>query len=130
MENATQERARLSFDLGDDEDEGLSRKEIITKKVQEVSEKSGFTATSRAAPRSEKTPAPKSGAGAARRDRRRRSKTGRTYPFNTKLREETYQTICSLADAATIKENRPVSLAESIERGVEALQGKRTLLAE
>ena len=74
MENATQERARLSFDLGDDEDEGLSRKEIITKKVQEVSEKSGFTATSRAAPRSEKTPAPKSGAGAARRDRRRRSR--------------------------------------------------------
>ncbi len=123
MQNAPQDRAKLSFDLGDDGDAELSKKEAITQKVHEISEKSGFKATSARSPSSEKAPAArKNSQPAARSDRRRRAKSGRTYPFNTKIREETYDDICSMADAATALENRPVSLAEIIERGVDALK--------
>ncbi len=124
MQNIQQDRAKLSFDLGDDEDAKLSQKEIITKKVHEISEKSGFKATSAPSAAPERPPAParKSSQAAPRGDRRRRAKSGRTYPFNTKIKEETYDDICGLADAATARENRPVSLAEIIERSVDALK--------
>ncbi|MGB4057583.1 MAG: hypothetical protein WBK77_05825 [Alphaproteobacteria bacterium] len=124
MQNIQQERAKLNFDLGDDEDAKLSQKEIITKKVHEISEKSGFKAMSAPLVPLEKSPplARKSSQSTVRGDRRRRAKSGRTYPFNTKIKVETYDDICSLADAATVQENRPVSLAEIIERSVDALK--------
>ncbi len=126
MQNAPQERAKLSFDLRDDEDAKLSEKEAITQTVREISEKSGFkaTATPSASPEKPPGPARKNSQSSARGDRRRRAKSGRTYPFNTKIKEETYNDICSLADAATARENRPVSLAEIIERSVDVLKNQ------
>lgn len=125
-------RARLSFDLEEDD---LSQpsveasKEAVEKKVQEISKKSGFTATvaPKAAPAPVVVPpvADLQTAGDFKKIRRR-AKTGRTYPFNTKLKEETYETICTLADNFTEKEGRPVSLAEVIERGMELLKKKQS----
>lgn len=111
------ERAKLSLDF-DDAEEGssLSRPEIDLR-VKRISEESGFhsraplsaPAKSEAAP----TLAPK---------RRTRFKTGRTYPFNTKIKPVTYELICQLSDEATEQEQRPVSMAEIIERALDALQ--------
>lgn len=124
MQNVTPDRAKLSFDIGDDENSKPSQKEVITQKVHEISEQSGFKAISAPRPSAEKTApaARKNSQPTARGDRRRRAKSGRTYPFNTKIKQETYDDICSLADAATAQEKRPVSLAEIIERGVDALK--------
>ena len=58
--------------------------------------------------------------------RRARARTGRTHAFNTRIKPETYQDICTLADEATQQEDRPVSLAEIIERGIEALKANKT----
>lgn len=136
MDNNTQApetRARLSFDL-DDEDVSSSpiaqEKEMVVRKVQEISRKSGFTAT--VAPRAEPEPiiVPAAAIDMTVNDglkkTRRRAKTGRTYPFNTKLREATYEDICMLADKASEKEGRPVSLAEIIERGMDLLKKKQS----
>lgn len=129
---SSETRARLSFDLEDDEPNApvlAQPKEAVVKKVQEISQKSGFTAT--VAPRAEPAPIiiPAAAMDAAASDIqkkvRRRAKTGRTYPFNTKLRESTYEDICLLADDASEKEGRPVSLAEIIERGTELLKKKQ-----
>jgi hypothetical protein len=133
MENmkSSEPRARLSFDL--DEDDFLPSavepsKELVEKKVQEISKKSGFTAT--VAPK--EVPAsivvPPVAVMQTTPDFkkiRRRAKTGRTYPFNTKLKEETYESICTLADSLTEKEGRPVSLAEVIERSIDLLKKKQ-----
>ena len=87
------ERAKLSLDF-DDAEEGrpLSRPEI-DQRVQEISEESGFhsraplTAPFKSEVSSTNTP-----------KRRTRFKTGRTYPFNTKIKPETYELICLLSD--------------------------------
>lgn len=126
-------RARLSFDLDDEEFSPPpvveQPKEVIEKKVEEISKKSGFTATvspKKVAVAPIIVPAPVQAQemdGGARKVRRR-AKTGRTYPFNTKLKEDTYNMICELADHATEKEGRPVSLAEIIERSIDLLEKK------
>ncbi|MDD3020656.1 MAG: hypothetical protein PHX61_06710 [Alphaproteobacteria bacterium] len=126
-------RARLSFDLDDEEFSAPpvveQPKDVIEKKVEEISKKSGFTATVSPkkmvpAPVTIPPPASVQEISGETRKVRRRAKTGRTYPFNTKLKEETYNLICDLADQATEKEGRPVSLAEIIERSVDLLEKK------
>jgi len=109
-ETPDQGRAKLSFDLDEDD----SSSESIDHKIQQISKKSGFTA--RAVPTEDLGPIQKRA--------RHRAKTGRTYPFNTKVRPETYEKICALADAATIREGRPISLAEIIERALKSLEEK------
>lgn len=108
-ETPDQGRAKLSFDLDED-----PSSESIDHKIQQISKKSGFTA--RAVPTEDLGPIQKRA--------RHRAKTGRTYPFNTKVRPETYEKICALADAATIREGRPISLAEIIERALKSLEEK------
>lgn len=126
-------RARLSFDLEEDDFSSPSveaSKEVVEKKVQEISKKSGFTATvaskTTSVPLIVPPPAADLQTAGDFKKIRRRAKTGRTYPFNTKLKEETYETICTLADSFTEKEGRPVSLAEVIERGMELLKKKQS----
>ena len=133
MENmkATETRARLSFDLDEEEFSPQpveQSKEVVVKKVEEISKKAGFTAT--VAPKEAPAPIVVPPAAVMQttpdfKKIRRRAKTGRTYPFNTKLKEETYETICLLADSLTEKEGRPVSLAEVIERSIELLKKKQ-----
>lgn len=109
-------RARLSFDF--DEEDDTQGKAFIDRKVEEISHQAGFTARRAPAPSvSVREDEPSQLA----RPRRRRAKTGRTFPFNTKIKPEIYDQICALADQATTEEGRPVSLAEIIERAVEAL---------
>jgi hypothetical protein len=115
-------RARLDFDLGDDEP--VISQETTHQKIQEISEKAGFNA--RAPRRSSVKPEvgnihmpPEA---LPERRRGRRTKTGRTLSFNTKIRPETYEKIRSLSDKATEREGRPVSFAEIIERGIEKLE--------
>jgi hypothetical protein len=111
-------RARLDFELGDDEP-SISP-EITDEKIREISEKAGFNA---GGPRrsSVKSEIAKPEVLPERR-RGRRTKTGRTLSFNTKIRPETYEKIRSLSDKATEREGRPVSFAEIIERGIEKLE--------
>ncbi len=111
MTQLQDDRAKLSLDFDEDDVTEPSREEI-DRKVREISEKSGFVSKSPSATNSQST---------LRRTRRSRAKTGRTYPFNTKIKPATYDLICDLADQATEQEGRPVSLAEIIERSVEAL---------
>ena len=133
MENikSIEPRARLSFDLDEDDFSPPSvepSKEVVEQKVQEISKKSGFTAT--VAPKESPAPIVVPPVSVLQtppdfKKIRRRAKTGRTYPFNTKLKEETYEAICMLADSLTEKEGRPVSLAEVIERSIELLKKKQ-----
>lgn len=117
MENG---RAKLSLDFDDDLE--TETKEEVDRKIREISEESGFISTS---PKPKKVSQPKKKINKKIKvDRRRRTKTGRTYPFNTKIKPETYDSICRLADNATEEEGRPVSLAEIIERSITALENK------
>ena len=100
------ERAKLNLNF-DDEPVSPTRAEI-DEKVREISEQSGFVSTAPAVKSQPSAPKP----------RRTRAKTGRTYPFNTKIKPETYDMICHLADTASEEEGRPVSLAEIIERSI------------
>ena len=50
--------------------------------------------------------------------RRRRRPTGRTYPFNTKLKPETYNLICELSDEMSDEQGRPISMAEVLEQAL------------
>lgn len=100
------ERAKLSLDF--DDDVIVEDRAEIDKKVREISEQAGFVSKS-----------PVAKPTAALRPRRTRAKTGRTYPFNTKIKPETYDMICYLADTASEEEGRPVSLAEIIERAID-----------
>lgn len=79
-------------------------------KLKEVSEASGFPS---------REPAPKK---PARRRARKRPTTGRTYPFNTKIRPETYDKIVELSEKSSEREGRIVSMAEIIERAIAALE--------
>ncbi|HEY5792230.1 MAG TPA: hypothetical protein VIS74_02965 [Chthoniobacterales bacterium] len=119
--NPNQEgRAKLNFELEEDDPE--VSKETVERKIQEISKKSGFTArASTGAPGEKPLPVLKKAAAIEERPRRRRAKTGRTYPFTTKIKPETYAKICTMADEATDREGRPVSLAEIIERALESL---------
>ena len=117
-------RARLDFDLGDDEPV-ISQETTHQKiqKIQEISEKAGFNAGAprRSSVKPEVANIHKPEVLLERR-RGRRTKTGRTLSFNTKIRPETYEKIRSLSDKATEREGRPVSFAEIIERGIEKLE--------
>lgn len=121
MSEEENERAKLSLDF-DSLEEGaeMSRPEI-DQRVKQISEESGFNSRAPIAEsaKSEITlpDQPK---------RRTRFKTGRTYPFNTKIKPETYDLICRLSDEATEREQRPVSMAEIIERSLEALKGEKS----
>ena len=117
-----EDRAKLSFDFEDEDD--TANKEQITRKIEEISEQSGFTARRAPARNNTNVTDQEADVAAARRPRRRRAKTGRTFPFNTKIKPEVYDKICELADMATEEEGRPVSLAEIIERSIEALEAK------
>jgi len=120
-ENAKITRQKLSFDLGDDEDDVFEPSpEEIKAKAKKISKKAGFTATSpkKVVNKNTQEKAP------VVPIRRTRARTGRTHAFNTRIKPETYNDICMLADQATVDEDRPVSLAEIIERGIEALKNK------
>jgi hypothetical protein len=111
------ERAKLSLDF-DDVEEGapMSRPEI-EQRVEQISEEVGFRSRSPlTAPAKSELTLPE------QPKRRTRIKTGRTYPFNTKIKPETYELICQLSDEATEAEQRPVSMAEIIERALDRMQ--------
>lgn len=128
MTNGIQnDRAKLSLDFDEDEDVQEPTREEIDRKIHEISEKSGFIGRAPAKSKEKKpgVSAPVLQETVTARRRRTRAKTGRTYPFNTKIKPETYDLICDMADASTEEEGRPVSLAEIIERAIDALQTKR-----
>lgn len=114
------ERSKLSFDLDEDSPAPITRKDV-TKKVEEISKQSGFMAKSpkaSQAPANAPEPQPQYPTG------RKRASTGRTTPFNTKLRPERFEEICQLQDRFTAEEGRPVGMAEVLERALDALQAK------
>ena len=121
---ADEGRARLSFEIEDDEPE--MSKEVTRQKIKQISEQSGWNARApRELPAKDAVPAEKGPETLKEhRHRGRRTKTGRTFPFNTKIKPETYDQIRSLADEATDKEGRPVSFAEIIERALDRLQSE------
>jgi hypothetical protein len=113
-------RAKLSFDI-DEEDDPEASKEAVERKIREISQQSGFTARAVARSAEKPTPVSKKAVTVAERPRRQRARTGRTHAFNTKIKPETYQQICTMADDATGREGRPVSLGEILERALECL---------
>ncbi len=117
------ERAKLSFGLDDEEPEQLSRSEHV-KKVEEVAKKSGFLTKSPMAKEQMNTPAPILSPLSDARTGRKRHTTGRTRPFNTKLRDETFDKINAFSDQFTEQDGRPVGQAEVIERALAALEEK------
>ena len=123
-------RAKLNLDFGDDDTPVvISQKSEVQKKVQEISERTGFLAKATPAKKAE----PEKGSSGqlpsndAARPSRKRAKTGRTHPFNTKIKPETYDELCRLADDATQEEGRPVSLAETLERAIDALKAREAV---
>jgi len=117
------ERAKLSFGLDDEEPEQLSRSEHV-KKVEEVAKKSGFLTKSPMAKEQVNAPAPMIAPLSDARTGRKRHTTGRTQPFNTKLRTETLDKINAFSDQFTEQDGRPVGQAEVIERALAALEEK------
>ena len=113
-------RQKLSFDLDDDNcaDQKESSSEEIKAKAIKIGKEAGFTAAVSSKSANENADYNRSVAPV----RRARARTGRTHAFNTRIKPETYEDICTLADQATLAEDRPVSLAEIIERGIEALK--------
>lgn len=119
--NAAVSRPKLNFAFDDDVPE---THEAVVAKVEEISEKAGFTARPARSPQKAKNvPEPKSSISAAKN---RRRWTGLTRPeaFNTKLREGYHQRIIALADLASEREGRMVTLAEIIERATELLEAE------
>lgn len=120
------ERAKLNFDLDDDDVSAAASlpREIVTQKIEEVSQKSGFIT------KSPKTSVQPSAAVLAPdpapmvRTGRKRASTGRTMPFNTRMRPERYDEICQLSDRFTAEEGRPVGMAEVLERALDALRSQ------
>jgi hypothetical protein len=117
------ERAKLSFELEDEEPEA---KQVFEQKIETISEKAGFARRQAPKPARQEPKAQAAASAVEERPRRQRARTGRTYPFNTRIRPDTYDTICRLADQATATEGRPVSLAEIIERAIASLEGGGT----
>lgn len=115
------ERAKLSFDLDDDDAPPPMTKEKIGQKIEEISQKSGFMAKSPKASQAN-NPVPVS---ASSRTGRKRALTGRTMPFNTKMRPERYDEICRFCDEFSTEEGRPVGMAEVLERAMDALKAQK-----
>ncbi len=106
-----EERAKLSLDL-----DGLESTPVASpdrSKIEEISETSGFK--SRAQPKTQPTKSPTK----PKTKARKRRTTGRTYPFNTKIKPEAYQLLGDLADTLSETEGRPVSMAEVLERALD-----------
>lgn len=116
MANDKQDQpARAALDLselGDAEPQPVRNDPGSIEKIKEVSEKAGFPS---------REPAVKQVKPAKSWRARTRPKTGRTYPFNTKIKPETYKLICELADTTSEREGRVVSMAEIIERAIDNL---------
>jgi hypothetical protein len=126
VQTAEAPRVKLNLDFGDDDTPSIAPpKADVEKKIQEISERSGFRAMSAPAKRTGVTEKAKKVIEEDMRPSRKRAKTGRTHPFNTKIKSITYDELCFLADSATQEEGRPVSLAEILERAVEALKIQR-----
>lgn len=106
-DNDTIDRAKLNFTFDDNHDE---EEKEIRKKIESISEEAGFNSRS---------PLNKPKTETHRVDRRTRTRTGRTYPFNTKIKPETYDDIVKISDQLSISEDRYVSLAEVIEKSIE-----------
>jgi len=119
------ERAKLSLNFDDDDALPDNTRAEIDRKIQEISEESGFVSKAPAVKSQNKSKSAKPKTQSVKK-RRTRAKTGRTYPFNTKIKPEIYDLICNIADTSTLEEGRPVSLAEVIERAVAALEIQRS----
>ena len=121
ISGAQEGRQRLSFDFDDDTE--LLDKEEVKRKIEDISEKAGFVSR---APKKREIDAQTqvSNTENAVRQRGFRARTGRTFSFGTKLREETYLKICALSDKASEDERRPVTIAEILERSIELLEKK------
>ena len=128
---ADKSRQRLALALDDLDNHVNSNPEVDTALLEEVSKAAGF---SRQAPINEKKPKSKPKSKPKATDKpeekqtieytRRRRATGRTHPFNTKVRPETYDLICQFSDKFSDEEDRPVSMAEVLERALKALGDK------
>ena len=121
------QRAKLNFDLEDDDSvvAPLSR-EIVTKKIEEVSQKAGFLAKSpKVKEQQKKTQTlPEPIPSHLHRRARKRASTGRTMPFNTRMRPERYDEICEFSDRYSEEEGRPIGMAEVLERAMDALKAQ------
>ena len=117
----TTERAKLNFSFKDASSQEV--KDEISRKVEAISREVGFNARVTPTPTASDTTDTQQHA-LPRTDRRARTKTGRTYPFNTKIKPETYDTIAALSDRMTEREGRYVSLAEVIEKAVALLDDR------
>ena len=115
IENKVSDRAKLNFSFDEEEN---SKKEEVKKKIEEISVKAGFNSKSPIKINREET----NGVSSEKIDRRARTRTGRTYAFNTKIKPETYQKIGYLSDKLSEEQGRYVSLAEIIERAIDQLE--------
>ncbi len=114
----TDERAKLSLDLDSLDSMPINGPEPA--KIEALSEASGFN--KREWP---KTPQTTSQTPSAPKPKpRKRRTTGRTYPFNTKIKPEAYMLLGSLADELSEAEDRPVSMAEVLERALNYFDAK------
>lgn len=116
------ERVKMNLDFLSDE--VPMSNDVIVAKAMEVGEKTGFTqAAPRREPIAQKPVIRKAPVRVEEpKQRRHRAKTGRTYAFNTKIRETSYDDLCLLADAYTAEEGRIVSMAEVFERAIALLK--------
>lgn len=115
-------RPKLNFDIGEDVPE---TQETIVRKLEEISEQTGFTArAARPASSKPKPAAPPKETPSEPKIRRKWGGTTRPEAFNTKLRAGYHQRIIALADSASEKEQRLVTIAEIIERGTELLEAQ------
>lgn len=119
-----EEKGRAKLDFGDiDEPTTPKVPKVDPSAVRAATQAAGFRDTPRSA-RSQAAPAPVpapvSHAMPAERPllRRTRRKTGRTEPFQTRIRADTLQSIYDYVD------EQDITLAEFLERAVVALQGQ------
>ncbi|MAZ78127.1 MAG: hypothetical protein CMF39_05560 [Legionellaceae bacterium] len=113
-------RAKLSLDIG-----GLDTtpaEEIDPSKLEAVSEAAGFTKRETAPkivkPETAAKPVEPKPATKPKVKQRKRRTTGRTYPFNTKIKPEAYQQLGDIADDLSEEEGRVVSMAEVLENAL------------
>lgn len=113
-----EDRAVISLDLGDLGNSAADTPVPDAEKIEQVSVESGFGA--RAKPKTTEQPARTSRttkpAAAKPKDRRRRS--GRTHPFNTKIKPEAHQQLVEISDRLSDQEGRVVTMAEVIEKAL------------
>lgn len=110
----SEERTKLSLDLSDLD--SVPASEIEPKKLIAVSEAAGFSKRE-AAPKIDSPPPGAKPTKPIVKQRKRRT-TGRTYPFNTKIKPEAYEQLVNLSDQLSEDEGRPVSMAEVLERAL------------